>query len=75
MQRRRRASAEFPDEADDDEGDAPQIEIDSPSEDDQEEDENEDGLGEQTPLLPIFSAAHLGMDKSQFSCHLESIKC
>jgi hypothetical protein len=68
MQRRRRASAEFPDEADDGGDDAPEIEVDSPSEEDQEEDpeedENEDGLGEQTPLLPIFSAAHLGTDNS-----------
>ena len=34
---------------------------------DEEGDEDEDDHGELSPLLPIFSAAHLGTDKS--TCH------
>ena len=34
------------------------------------EDDNEDGVREEAPLLPIFSAAHLGSGvHDQVSCH------
>lgn len=45
------------DEHHDDDGE----EEDEENEDDDEEDDDEDGAAEDTPLLPIFSAVHLGL--------------
>lgn len=61
LYQRRRPAADYDDtESTEDEEDE---EFDEDAEDYVEEEDNEgdeDGLGESTPLLPIFSAAHLG---------------
>jgi len=62
----RHASADFTDDGDDDvtEDERGEIDMDNDEDDEEEEleeeeDEDEDGQ-EDSPLLPIFSAAHLG---------------
>lgn len=66
---RRRIAADY-DETDitEEEDDEPEEEEENNDNEDGEDDE--DGLGETTPLLPIFSAAHLGLTSSY--CHDES---
>ena len=62
LEERRRPAANF----NADESPAPNIKIDEHEdeeelEEEDEGDEDEDGEGDMTPLLPIFSAAHLGI--------------
>ena len=47
----------------DDDDDEEEEEEDNDEEADEDEEEDEDGAGEAAPLLPIFSAPHLGREK------------